>query len=151
MLSQRVLQKYESIQLLERYKALSDIFQSINSLEDYDTDKVLQMLQVIDENFSYYKTEGFFGLKSLENEMDFRINLSLKYGVVESVIWGKNLVTNEQYGGPISRIIKLIQISKNKEGIVRIPYPCFTSYKDLNQIIKELINIFNDFKLVIND
>ena len=151
MLSQEVQKKYESIRLFERYKSLSDAFQSENTFEKYDSDKVLQMLQEIEPSFSYDKKEGFFGLKTLEDDFDFRINLSLKYGVVESIIWGKNLITNEQFGGPISRTTKLIQASKNSENIVRIPYPHFTSYEELNQIIKELVALFHDFKLVMKE
>jgi hypothetical protein len=149
MLSKEVLSKYESIRLFERYKSLSDTFQTENTFENYDNDLVLKMFSKIDPNFSYYKKEGFFGLNVLEGDFDFRINLSLKYGVVEPIIWGKNIKTKEQFGGPLSRVTKLIQASKDNENIVKIPYPRFTSYEDLEQIAKELVAIFRDFKLVV--
>jgi hypothetical protein len=75
----------------------------------------------------------------------------LKYGVVETIIWAKNLKTNEQYGGPLSRIAKLIQSSNDKGSQIKVPYPRFTTYKDLEKIIKELMSIFYDFKSVVKE
>lgn len=149
MLSEKVQSKYDSIRLLERYKSLSELFQSENTFEKYDATLVLTMLHSLGYDFNYNENESFFGHKILEDGFDFRINFSLKYGVVETIIWAKNLNTNEQYGGPVSRIVKLIQAKKDKNNHTRIPYPRFSNYDDLEKIVRELMSIFYDFKSVV--
>jgi hypothetical protein len=149
MLTEEVQSKYNSIRLLERYKSLSESFQGENPFEKYDTTLVLKMLHSLGYDFSYNEKESFFSYKILENGFDFRVNLSLKYGVVETIIWAKNLNTSEQYGGPVSRIVKLIQASKDKDNQLKILYPRFSTYEDLEQIVRELMSIFYDFKSVV--
>jgi hypothetical protein len=51
MLSEEVKSKYDSIRLLERYKALSELFQRENAFEKYDNDEVLKMLDNLGYNF----------------------------------------------------------------------------------------------------
>jgi hypothetical protein len=150
MLSRTIQDAYEGIRLLERYKALSARFQAEKPFEEYDSNKALEILQAIDRRFFRGSKEEFFGLNTLEDGFDLRMNLSLKHGVVESVVWGKNLTTNEQFGGPVSRTARLIQSSWHNDNVARIPYPRFSSYDDLEEIAKEILAILHDLKSAVN-
>jgi hypothetical protein len=139
---------YDSIQLLERYKALSVAFQREKLFEEHNAEVVLGMLNGLGHDFSYNQKESFFGLKILEDEFEFRINISLKFGVVETIIWAKNLNTNQQYGGPISRMTKSIQVT-NGSRQEKIPFPRFSTYADLEEFVRQLMSIFDDFKTAV--
>lgn len=149
MLSEEAVAKFNSINLLERFKAISEAFQTDTPLENYSIDKVLELFENLGYGFKYDKKESFFGLKSLEDGYDFRFNLVLKYGIVETIIWAKNIETEEQYGGVFSRLMKLIQKSNGVKEIARIGYPRFSNYEDLEKIVRELMLIYEDFKAVL--
>ena len=151
MLSNKVLVKFNSIKLLERYENLSKSFQSEKTLENYDKGLVQKRMNDFGYNFSYNKKEDFFGITEKEGDIEFKINISLKFGIVEPIIWAKNIITDEQYGGALIRVTKLIQMSMQEDNICRIPYPRFSTYEDLNLIIKSIMSLYTDFKLVINE
>ncbi len=149
MLEKKILDKYKAINLLERYKSLSDTFNSKEILEKYDRKQVLTHLKEKNCRFIYNTKEGFFGLKEQEGDYDFIFNISLQYGMVEPIIWGKNVCTNEQFGGVLVRVTKLMQISMGVKKIERIRDPRYASYDDLFRIIEQLFSIYLDFKQVI--
>ncbi len=76
MLEKKILDKYKAINLLERYKSLSDTFNSKEILEKYDRKQVLTHLKEMNCRFIYNTKEGFFGLKEQEGDYDFRFNIS---------------------------------------------------------------------------
>ncbi|MBK8746599.1 MAG: hypothetical protein IPM04_01710 [Saprospiraceae bacterium] len=149
MLEEKTLSKYVSINLLERYKSLSEKFNSKEVLEQIDNAQVLERLKEFNSRFTFNQKEGFFGLNEQEGNFDFKFNLSLKYGLVEPVVWGKNVFSEDQYGGALIRVAKLIQVSMGLKTVERIMYPRFNSYDDLTNIIKVLYGIYEDFKEVI--
>ena len=150
MLEEKILNKYASINLLERYKSLSEAFNSKEVIEHIDQDQVMTFLKGLNCRFSYNKKEDFFGMIDQVDDFDFRFNLSIKYGSVEPIIWGKNVCTEEQFGGVLIRVTKLIQISKGMEPVERIKKPRIGNQEDLEKIIVELYKLYEDFKLVLS-
>ena len=149
MLLENIRVKFNSINLFERFKAISEAFQTEMPLEDYSTTKVAEVLKRTGYDFQYNNKEGFFSLSSIEHGYNFRLNLILKYGIVEVVMWAENIETKEQYGGVLSRLMKLLQKSNSVQEIVRVRYPRFSDYEELEKIVKGLIPIYIDFKSVI--
>lgn len=149
MLPEEVVEKFNSINLLERFKVISETFQTDAPLENYSKDSVVQLFEHLDFDFKYDKKGAFFGTKSIESGYDFRFNLVLKYGIVEIIMWAKNIETGEQYGGVFSRLMKSIQKCNGVIEIVKIGYPRFSSYDELEEIVGELMLIYEDFKVVL--
>lgn len=146
MLSKDIKEKYDTIDLFERFKSLSNAYKTDFPLESYSKDKVLGLFENSSYEFKFDENEAFFTLKSLEDNYEFRFNMVLKYGIVETIFWAKNVKSNEQYGGPLSRLIKLIQKSNDVKDIERIGYPRYSSYDELKKIVIELLEIYEDFK-----
>lgn len=151
MLEEKILNKYIAIDLFTRYKDLSDRYNSKEVLEELDKDLILEYLKEFNCRFSFSSKEGFYGLSEQNGDYDFKFNVSLKYGMVEPVIWGKNVCSQEQYGGALIRVTKLIQKSLDVEKVERIMYPRYKSVEDLKQIIKELYVLYQDFKTVVQE
>lgn len=151
MISNEVNKIYSSIDLFNRYYLLSNNFNSEDSLEDYDSIEIGEIFYKENCDFRFNKKESFFGLTEEFENYTFKLNFSLKYGVVESIIWGKNDESGDQYGGPISRMVKQIQIAEGVEEIEKVNYPRFSSPSDLRLIIKELYSIYEDFKMEIRN
>ncbi len=149
MLEEKILNKYSSIDLLARYKDLSERYSSKEVLEELDKEKILEDLKEVNCRFSFNAKEGFFGLSEQQGDYNFKFNVSLKYGMVEPIIWGKNICTEEQYGGALIRVTKLIQISMGVEKVERIMYPRYKTIDDLRQILKDLYSLYQDFKSII--
>ena len=92
MLSSKIQKKYQSIKLLERYRNLSNTFKSTENLADVNPEKVLGILHELDPGFKFFKSESFFGLTQQSDDFVSKCNFSIKYGVVESIFWVKDLI-----------------------------------------------------------
>lgn len=149
MLDLNIYNKYLAIDLLTRYKSISNTYNSKDVLEAFDKEEFLKFLKKLNCRFSFNPKESFFGLSEQEGNFDFKFNLSLKYGMVEPILWGKNVCTDDQFGGALIRVTKLIQLTSGSNNIEKIMYPRFKSYEDLIKITQELFDLYNDFKRVI--
>lgn len=149
MLTHEQCKIYSTIDLFDRYKSLSSRFNSKDVLEEIEKELVLQILKDINSTFFFNQKEGFFGLSEQEGDINFKLNLSLKFGMVEPIIWAKNKSTEEQFGGALLRVTKLIQLAANSEKVERIMYPRYNSYEDLKRIAEQLYGIYYDFKKIV--
>jgi len=132
----------EHINFLSRYGALYERFSLTEGRFDtYSNDEVLKIFELLGYKFKYNKKENFFGLKEQIKDFEFQFNISCKYANVE-LIWG--LTKNKErltLGGPWGLIGDLL-IGYN----CNIKDPMFTSYDDLQAILKEALLIYEDFK-----
>jgi hypothetical protein len=149
MLTKEALEKFNSINLLERFKQISESFQAENLFEDYSNEIIIERFKSLGYDFKYNKKEAFFGLQHEDGKYIFRFNLSLKFGIIETIMWAKNTVSGEEYGGVFSRLMKLIQKFNGAQNIVTVLYPRFSSYEEFEEIVKNLMLIFEDFKTII--
>lgn len=149
MLSKEALEKFNSINLFERFKSISEFYQTDMPFEKHSNEVILKRLKALGYDFKFDKKESFFGLKLIEDDLEFRFNLSVKFGIVETIMWAKNSVSGEEFGGVFSRLMNLIQKSNGSQNIVKIMYPRFSSYEELEEIIKNLMVIFEDFITVV--
>jgi hypothetical protein len=149
MLPKGALEKFSSINLFERFKQISEVHQNENPFENYSDDIVNERFKSFGFDFKYDKKESFFGLHQEEDGYIFKLNLSLKYGIVETIMWAKDTVTGEEYGGVFSRLMKLIQKSNGVQDIKKVLYPRFSNYEELEEVVRKIITIYEDFKAVI--
>ena len=141
--------KYDTI--FDKFKILSDKFKTEMPLEKYDSKEALETLRLFNNNFNFDEKENFYGLKEKIGNFEFRLNLSLRFGIVEIILSAKDHLTNNQYGGPLSRIIRQIQLEKVENEVVKIKYPRFSSYDELREIVNEVFEIYLDFKKLITE
>lgn len=130
------------INFIERYQKLSNSFQFESPFfSNYENERVNELIKNFGHNAKHIKNENFFKIVDKELDFQFQFNISIKNGVVE-LIWDVLKNKNRlQLGGPWGMITKLIQDDYN-----RIKLPVFRSYEDLEAILKEAFNIYEDFK-----
>lgn len=148
MKKENLISKLNEINILKRYKELSEKYSKKKESITFDEDKFIVFLKYLEPNFNKNKKEKFYGLKEQMDHFEFRFNIDIKFGVVESIIWSKDLNTDNHFGGPLNRIIKQIQ-KLNNETPTTIKYPSYSSNECLKEIILVLYHIYEDFKKII--
>jgi len=144
-LSVREKEIYKNINLYNRFEKLSSAFQFESDFE-FSIEKVLELIEEFGYKVKYIKSDNFFRIKEHVCNYDFNFNICLKYANVELVIGAKNIVTNEVLGKVFGMLLRLIEISENRERDNKIRYPKFRDYIDLREIFKESFSIYEDFK-----
>ena len=140
---------YKNINFFNRYNAFriksTDI--DINeTLEKYDIGKVLEIFSELGyEKVKFIKSGTFFKETNKENPFEFYFHVSLKYGVCELILGGKNLEKDIFVGGVYGNIMSDLLSFESKEE-KRFRRPCFTDYNELKEILKESLSIYEDFK-----
>ena len=137
---------YKSIDFIKRYEALSKNFQFGDRL-DYSNDKVLSLIAKLGYKVKYIKNNNFFKIEEKINGYKFYLNICLKYSNVELIVGATEIekdqfITGSVFGG-------LYKDMKYAEGIdleENIRDPKFRNYEDLEIILKEAFNIYEDFK-----
>lgn len=132
----------ERISFLSRYRTLQHRFPlGTETFEKYSNDEVLKILESLGYRFKFYRKENFFGMKESIENCSFTFNISCKYGVVE-FIW--DLLINDRrlmLGGPWGLIGDLMLNEK-----CNIKNPAFKNYEDLREILRDGLQIYEDFK-----
>ncbi len=146
MLTTKEIKLYNSISFFDRYKSIAEMHQKEASFDLYDVEKIGKSLKNCDFEFKYNRKEQFFSKTQLIGKLEFRVNLSIKYGVIEPIIWCKNHNNNKQLGGAVTRTCRLIQMCHDKSNTTLLPYPRFNTYEELEKILKGLIFLAEDFK-----
>jgi hypothetical protein len=129
----------QTISFPERYKSLSERFSySSQSLQQYSNETVAQI--AADLGLRFVKKDNFFTVQERNEDFDFNLNISLKYGSVESILGVQSKEKRIVDGGPFGVIYR--QVTENDE---RIKLPSFRTYEDLQEILQEVLCIYKDF------
>lgn len=131
-----------------RYKELSKKNQFEITFENYSNDEVIKIINNLGYKSKYFKSGNFFKIEENIDNILFYLNISLKYGLTEFIIGGTEVTTKEFiYGGTFGNIFKNINYFMNKEDDQTVNKPSFRNYDDLELILKEVLSIYEDFKL----
>ncbi len=144
--SEEIIAIYKRIDFQNRYEKLSNSYQFEERLE-YSNDSVIKLLEELDYRPKYIRSNNFFKIEDTLGDIKFNLNINLKYSNVESIIGATNLKTKEFLLGDVfGGICKDIEIfeSQEKEGFVKKPK--FRNYSDLQEILVEIVSIYEDFK-----
>ena len=146
-LSKKELEIFEKINLYERHLGISERYQYEDRLKEYSNDEAIKIVKELGYLAKYRKKENFFQIIETINEIKFYFHFSLKYGLVEIIIYWEYEKNKDIWGGgTFAGICKKIEITKNeeKEGYIKDAH--FRNYEDLKNILKEYFLIYEDFK-----
>ena len=147
-LSKKELEIFEKINLYERHSNISNQYRFEETFENYSNEKVIEIVKELGYSAKYRKKEKFFQIIETINEMKFYFHFSLKYGMVEVIIfWEYENNKDLSGGGLLSVVCKLIEIAKNEEKEGYIKKARFRNYEDLKNILREYFLIYEDLKI----
>ena len=131
------------INFAEKYITLSKKYPEKNdSLEKYSIEIVSNIIKGFGYNYTYFKSENFFRLFESFNNYNLWIHISLRYGLVDLMLYVKYKKELLFPCGSFNWIVSDIGLSGGKI----ISLPCFTNYEELEEILKEGLDIYKDFK-----
>ena len=146
-LSKKELEIFEKINLYERHSNISNQYRFEETFENYSNEKVIEIVKELGYSAKYKKKENFFQIIETINEMKFYFHFSLKYGLVEVIMYWECINNKDIWGGgTFAGICKKIEIAKKEEKEGYIKKARFRNYEDLKNILREYFLIYEDFK-----
>ena len=146
-LSKKELEIFEKINLYERHSNISNQYRFEETFENYSNDEVIKIVKELGYTAKYRKKENFFQIIETTNKLKFYFHFSLKYGLVEVIMYWECINNKDKWGGgTFAGICKKIEIAKNEEKEGYIKKARFRNYKDLKNILREYFLIYEDLK-----
>ena len=146
-LSKKELEIFEKINLYERHSNISNQYRFEETFENYSNDEVIKIVKELGYTAKYRKKENFFQIIETTNKLKFYFHFSLKYGLVEIIIYWECINNKDKWGGgTFAGICKKIEIAKNEEKEGYIKKARFRNYEDLKNILREYFLIYEDLK-----
>ena len=146
-LSKKELEIFEKIHLYERHSNISNQYRFEETFENYSNDEVIKIVKELGYTAKYRKKENFFQIIETTSKIKFYFHFSLKYGLVEIIIYWEYKKNKDVWGGgDFAGLCKLIEISRGEEMEGYIRKPCFRNYEDLKNILREYFLIYEDLK-----
>ena len=146
-LSKKELEIFEKINLYERHSNISNQYRFEDKLKDYSNDKTIEIVKELGYSAKYRKKEKFFQIIETIDGIKFYFHFSLKYGLVEIIMYWESINNKDIWGGgTFAGICKKIEIAKNEEKEGYIKDACFRNYEDLKNILREYFLIYEDLK-----
>ena len=147
-LSKKELEIFEKINLYERHSNISNQYRFEETFENYSNDEVIKIVKELGYSAKYRKKEKFFQIIETTNKLKFYFHFSLKYGLVEIIMYWECINNKDKWGGgTFAGICKKIEIAKNEEKEGYIKDACFRNYEDLKNILREYFLIYEDLKI----
>ena len=146
-LSKKEFEIFEKINLYERYSNISNQYRFEETFENYSNDEVIKIVKELGYTAKYRKKENFFQIIETTNKLKFYFHFSLKYGLVEIIMYWECINNKDKWGGgTFAGICKKIEIAKNEEKEGYIKDARFRNYEDLKNILREYFLIYEDLK-----
>ena len=147
-LSKKELEIFEKINLYERHSNISNQYRFEETFENYSNDEVIKIVKELGYSAKYRKKEKFFQIIETTNKLKFYFHFSLKYGLVEIIMYWECINNKDKWGGgTFAGICKKIEIAKNEEKEGYIKKARFRNYEDLKNILREYFLIYEDLKI----
>ena len=146
-LSKKELEIFEKINLYERHSNISNQYRFEETFKNYSNDEVIKIVKELGYSAKYRKKENFFQIIEITNKLKFYFHFSLKYGLVEVIMYWECINNKDIWGGgTFAGICKKIEIAKNEEKEGYIKDARFRNYEDLKNILREYFLIYEDLK-----
>ena len=147
MISKKELEIFEKINLYDRYRDINNLYRFEETFENYSNDEVIKIVKELGYTAKYRKKENFFQIIETTNKLKFYFHFSLKYGLVEIIMYWECINNKDKWGGgTFAGICKKIEIAKNEEKEGYIKKARFRNYEDLKNILREYFLIYEDLK-----
>lgn len=135
------------IDFYNRYRDLSDGFRSEIPMTTVEIDKVQDILNQAELDFSYDSANRFFKIKEKISGISFSLNIVLNHGVCEFIFGSMNENSNQSIlSGPFHVICKLIEMHEQIHRDGYFKHPAFENYHELTDILQFALSIYNDLK-----
>ena len=136
---------YKKIYFVERYKSICQKYNDFdNRLRGNKPEIYSTMLEKFDYRAKYYRSETFYRIEeNIENKV-FGIQLTLKNGIVETMLYGKYKNKYFLPGGRIDFMCKEIDENFERE---KYNLPDYSTFEALEDILTEIFSIYEDFKV----
>lgn len=129
----------EKSQLMEKNRALYLKYSDReNLLEKYDPKIVKTLIENMGYKVKFYKSETFFRVHVLKEPFEVTYNISLKYGLVESILELYDKNGEYQGGGPV------VWLKRNEKGGAYTKKPGFKNYDELKDILSCIFQMIED-------
>lgn len=132
---------FQQIEFAHRYKKLCDKYSNFKQrFKEYDKERIQSFFEKKGLIISFLKKEKFFKIVEKYENFSFQLNVIPEKGFLQLVLNVKkgDKKCNLSYGMWESITKELIDVETTK--------PIFTNYKELEEILEESLNIYEDFK-----
>jgi hypothetical protein len=110
------------------------------TMENYQVSVALELLKNMGYPSKYHRGESFYKYVRNEGKYEVVIHLSLKYGVVDFMLYLANTNTGDRCGGPFGSLYRQIDVN------LVIGKPGFNSYEELKEVLQTGLGIIEDLK-----
>lgn len=133
-----------SIEFVERYKKLCEKYNDFdNRLRGKNRELSDRLLSASSYDFKYFKKENFYRISIKEKDHEIFIELVLKDGIVEPLLIVKKAGKSYIPKGRFDFIPQKMGIDFDRK---KYNLPKYCSESDLENILKEVLAIFEDIK-----
>jgi hypothetical protein len=131
-----------NVNFFDKYKKIIEEYpESEKGFENYSIEIVSNIIGKLGYNYKYFKSENFFRVFELIHNYNFWIHISLRYGLVDLMLYVKLNNKILTPCGSFNWLVLDIGLSE-----LPLPLPCFTNYDELNEILVKGFAIYEDFK-----
>ena len=140
---------FDKIHFTERFAEISKRFPSEpenERLEILDFDLTKEILESFGYKVRYFRGEDFFRISEKREGYDFFFHVVFRWGRAElvwAVLQNKQLVRNITGMGIWIGIYKILKNCELKDAP---SYPCFHDYDEMEEMLKECFELWEDFK-----
>ncbi|MEL7271670.1 MAG: hypothetical protein AAGL34_19025 [Bacteroidota bacterium] len=139
-----MLNVLKEISFLSRYKEICSQHRPTIKMKKYDNAKVAEIIQSFGYPVRYYRSENFFAIKQKVEAFDFTFNLKFKSGICE-FIWYFHF--NDEWIEWTGTWLGMAWKIMGEE--TPVPPPCFESYAELQAILEDVFDIYEDCKIAL--
>lgn len=102
---------YKNIDFYNRYEKLSNDYSfEGKTFQDYSNDEVIKIIKELGYNVSYNSKESFFGIGEKRENLYFKFNISLKYGLTELIVSARKISPKKYLAGDVfANMAKLME------------------------------------------
>ncbi|MEO9964665.1 MAG: hypothetical protein ABJF11_02680 [Reichenbachiella sp.] len=135
---------FERINFADRYRVLCDSFQDFeNRLNGSQKALCEDVLNGFEYEYKYYSNGSFYQISQEIDGLVFQLNLVLKGGLVESLLYMNKDGNTIEPKGRIDFFPEDLDIPFDRK---KYNLPIYTSLEDLQQILIALFKIYEDIK-----
>lgn len=133
---------FSSINFVKRYQKICEDYNDFeNSMTNSNKKKYLEIINSINDNLEYSSKDRTFKYSSVHNNYVLELVLSLHKGLIEAHLNYLNKgewIMYNRFDGYAEELEKGFRD--------KLTIPKYTSYEELEEILKEIFSIYEDFK-----
>ncbi|WP_282056836.1 hypothetical protein [Maribacter luteus] len=135
---------FEKIDFVNRYRSICEKYNDFdNSMDGNNRVLTQRVLDLYKYKNKYFSNGSFYQIKEEFEDVEFILNLVLKQGIVETLLYIKKEGKNVKPNGRIDFLPEDLGIPYDR---LKYGLPKYSSEKELEEILKVLFSIYEDIK-----